>query len=94
MKRAEKVADKGARAKSILNFSNGDGDVKRASERVPLSPSAALSLSLSPLWMAKIRLGARLLVACIFDRRRAEKFACGRGQRGRAFSHFSFPLSE
>ena len=61
MKRAEKVADKGgacARAKSILNFSNGDGDVKRASERVPPFPSAALPLSLSlPLWMAKIRLG-------------------------------------
>ena len=60
MKRAEKVADKGegacARAKSILNFSNGDGDVKRASERVPPFPSAALPLSL-PLWMAKIRLG-------------------------------------
>ena len=51
MKRAEKVADKGgacARAKSILNFSNGDGDVKRASERVPPFPSAALPLSLSP----------------------------------------------
>ena len=50
-----------------------------SNSHLPLPLSLSLSLSLSspfPLWMAKIRLG-RTFVVCIFDRRRAEKFACG-----------------
>ena len=84
MKRAEKVANKGSRARDPVHFKLFEWRREacvRAHSPIPicLSPSLSLSLSLSspfPLWMAKIRLG-RTFVVCIFDRRRAEKFACG-----------------